>query len=290
MSRHSKIVILLTILIACLFIPWTTYGKELTIDILDIGQGDSILIQTPEKHRILIDGGPDESVIDQLDEVMPFWDRSIDVVIPTHPQADHITGLASVIQRFHIGQYADTPAKSTIDSYKEIMKDIEQENIPEINYTRGSIIKLDSNITIDSLWPPQDADWNKVADLNDVAQVCLLKYGNFSALFTGDAGANIDRQLEALGDDMPVDVLKVGHHGSKTGTDQQYLAKIHPLISVISVGAHNTYGHPAPSTLKQLQQVGSSIWRTDLAGRIEIHVDRSGISVYSAKIKYNTDL
>lgn len=272
-----------------LFVPLTSYGQELKIDVLDIGQGDSIFIQTPNGHRILIDGGPDDSVIDQLDQVTPFWDRRIDYILPTHPQADHIDGLVDVLQRFRVSGVLDTPAKATLTAYQSLKTDIEQKKIPEITFTTGKEIKTDDRVTLQSLWPEPDSNWNP-ADLNDVAQVDLLSFGDFKALFTADAGANIDQRLEELGSVPQIDVLKVAHHGSATGTDQKFLEQLHPLISVISVGAHNTYGHPAPSTLSQLKSVGTHIWRTDQDGRVEILVNKAGISVRSSKIQYNKPL
>jgi competence protein ComEC len=266
-----------------LFIPWTSYGPQLEVDILDIGQGDSILIQTPQHHTILIDGGPDEAVIDQLDQVLPFWQRQIDIIIPTHPQADHVTGLAAVLQRFNVNRLLYTPANTNIDSYKSILKQVEQQNIPKEYFLRGDSIKTDDNIYISSLWPTSNSAWQNVKDLNDVAQVCLLKFGYFRALFTADAGANIDRQLSSFGDNQPVDLLKVAHHGSANGMDTHYLQQLHPYLSAISVGADNTYGHPAPSTLKQLQDVGSQIWRTDQDGRITVLINNAGISISAVK-------
>jgi beta-lactamase superfamily II metal-dependent hydrolase len=282
-----KWVIIVAISLLYLFVPWTTYGQELDIDVLDIGQGDSILIRTPQHHTILIDGGPDESVIDQLDEVLPFWSRSIDVILPTHPQADHINGLVAVLQRFSVNQEFNTPAKANINAYFSIKREIEQQKITQRYFMRGEAINTDDNVSIKSLWPPPNSNWDSVADLNDVAQVCLLQYQNFRALFTADAGANIDQQLEKLGDAQPVDMLKVAHHGSATGTDEQFLKSIHPYISVISVGASNNYGHPALSTLQQLQSVNSQVWRTDQDGRVEVSVNYAGISVKSTKIRYN---
>ncbi len=266
-----------------LFVPVTNYGPQLEIDVLDIGQGDSILIQTPHHHTILIDGGPDQSVIDQLDQVLPFWHRQIDVIIPTHPQADHVTGLAAVLQRFVVKQLLYTPATADIDSYKSILKQVEQKNTPKRYFLRGDKLSTDDGVVISSLWPASNAAWNEVKDLNDVAQVCRLTFYDFSALFTADAGANIDQQLARFGDAQPIDLLKVAHHGSATGMDTHFLQQLHPYISAISVGAHNTYGHPAPSTLKQLKAVGSQIWRTDQDGRIAITVNRSGISVAAVK-------
>ena len=253
------------------------------IDVLDVGQGDSILITSPDGHHILIDGGPDQSVIDQLDEVLPFWDRNIDVILPSHPQADHINGLVYVLQRMQVGAIMDTPEPAKINAYIAIKKLIEQKNISEINLVRGKVVNIGGDVTLESLWPPPQTRWGEVDDPNDVAEVLLLKYGYFKALFTGDAGANIDRELINLGNITPIDLLKVGHHGSKTGTDQQFLYKIHPVASVISVGSDNRYGHPAPSTLRQLSAVGSDIWRTDNDGRIKIVVNGAGISVYSTK-------
>lgn len=268
---------------AYLFVPLTSYGPELRIDVLDIGQGDSILVTTPDHYHLLIDGGPDDTVTDQIDEVLPFWDRTIDIILPSHPQADHITGIADVLGRFKVNHYLDTPALADIAVYKKIKKEIVQYHVPENYFLTGSTVSLDNDITLTSLWPPPTSDWQHVQDLNDVAEVFRLQYGPFTALFTGDAGANIDQKLLQAGQTQHIDVLKVGHHGSKTGTDTAFLQAIHPEISIISVGADNRYGHPAPSTLAQLKSVGSQVWRTDQDGRVEVQVNKAGISVYSTK-------
>jgi competence protein ComEC len=156
-----------------------------------------------------------------------------------------------------------------------------------MKFEKGAGINMDDGVDVKSLWPPPDSDWDHVDDLNDVAQVCLLRFGYFTALFTGDAGANVDERLEGIGH---IDLLKVAHHGSKTGMSQSFLQKITPYASVISVGAKNRYGHPAPSTLRQLAEIGSDIWRTDMNGRLEIRVNAAGFSVHPDKIQYNTAL
>jgi beta-lactamase superfamily II metal-dependent hydrolase len=264
-----------------LFIPWTSYGEELVITVLDVGQGDSILIQTPNKHEFLVDGGPNDAVVDQLGQVLPFWQRRIDGLLPSHPQADHINGFVDVLARYKVINYFNTPAEADISSYKSIMNTLEQENITKDYFLAGEEIKTDDNVYLSSLWPKSDTNWQDIADLNDVAEVFVLQFHYFKAIFTGDAGANVDQQI--INQSPDVDMLKVGHHGSATGTDQQWLETIKPEISVISVGKDNKYGHPAVSTLRQLTSVGSQIWRTDQSGRITITVNQAGISVRSSK-------
>jgi competence protein ComEC len=270
-----------------LFLPLTSYGQSLHVYILNVGQGDSALISTPQGKNILIDGGPDESVVKELDSVLPFWNRKIDAIIPTHPQADHITGLISVIKRYYVKKILTTPATNTTVTYAAMQREIKEQHIPEVQFLRGSEARIEEGVVLKSLWPNANAPWQAVRDLNDVAQVCELQFHDFSALFTADAGANVEQKLDSLDDTQKVTLLKVPHHGSRFGMDDQYLQKISPLISVISVGKNNHYGHPAPQALDQLQRIHTKILRTDKDGLVDIMVDKAGVSLKRSGVTYN---
>lgn len=267
---------------------------KLHIIFCNIGQGDSIYIKTPDNQDILIDGGPNNRVLECLGRHMNLFDRALDAVIVTHPEKDHIGGIPEVLRRFSVKYYLTTPVKNTLGEFDQTAKEVEDGN-PKVNYMLGGdTIKL-GRIQIDFLWP--DRNWfvgqtgisskvdkqmlttlSAVDHINAFSLISLLRYEEFEVLFTGDADREPQGVIMSLGlnQKIPhnVDVLKVPHHGSKTGIDQGFLDWISPDTAVIQVGK-NSYGHPHPDLLKQLSAV-DRIFRNDIHGDIEIISDGKG--------------
>jgi competence protein ComEC len=242
---------------------------ELEVAFLDVGQGDAILVTTPHGQQVLIDGGPSGSrVVAQLAEVMPHWDRSLQQVVSTHPQEDHIGGLAEVAARFEVGEFSGNGFRSSSLSYTALAEEASEVT----TLSRGDSFERDG-VRFEVLWPPADLD--PETDLNDTSLVVRVTYGQTSILLMGDSEGPVHEALVEE-ESLAADVLKVPHHGSKT-TPAWLFAEVNPAVAVISVGSGNIYGHPHPDTLEAL---GSApIFRTDLDGRIVIRSDGSEISV-----------
>ncbi len=240
----------------------------LTVAFLDIGQGDAIFIEAPNGNQVLIDGGPNQKVLSELSKVMPFYDRSIDVVIATHPDADHIGGLPEVLARYDIDYVFDSASASDTGVYKEWTSSVEKENARYTHVFRGTRILLGENVRLDILYPfPGQIS----EDANNMSVVAKLIYGKTCFILTGD----LERvgEFKLLGDDISCEVLKIGHHGSKTSTSDAFLAAIAPKFAVIQSGEDNKYGHPNGIVLNKLQAADIAALRNDELGLIKIRSD-----------------
>ena len=244
---------------------------------LNVGQGDSEYIKLRDGKDILIDGGPDKKVLEQLGKVMDFNDRRIDLVVLTHPHADHLTGLIDVVNRYEIGQVWESGVVYPSSVYKEWQDILKQKNIPNDFVSFGHEISFNNDTTKFKVIYPLSTQKNLTIDnLNDSSVVTQLDDGKFSALFLGDAETTTQTKfLDKLG---KITVLKVGHHGSKNGTLEELLKITRPDIAVIEVGK-NSYGHPAASVLSLLKQYAVQIYRTDQNGTVEISTDGINYSV-----------
>jgi len=247
----------------------------LEVTFFDVGQGDAIFIETPEGHQILIDGGQDEIVLERLGDEMPFWDRTIDLVILTHPEHDHYGGLIEVLKRYDVENILWTGVLRNTAEYKEWRKLIQEEcaNIyiakagQRIYGSPTSVRRSDFRI----LYPFESIENKEVSSVNNTSIIAKLSYGETSFLFTGDAFKKVERELVKRGTDIDSDVLKIGHHGSKTSSAEEFIELVSPGTAVISVGKDNKYGHPHQETLKSLNKI--RILRTDLDGNIKIISD-----------------
>jgi competence protein ComEC len=238
---------------------------------LDIGQGDGILVQTPSGRQVLIDGGPTpERLLEQLGEVMPWWDRSIDMVLATHADHDHIGGQEVVPSRYHIDYALETPAMAQDPDGETWRKAVDAAGV-KIDIERGGgWIDLGDGVALWVLWPPEQPITGDDAS-NENSLVTKLVYGNFSVLLTGDAGIPSESTWLAEGLPLASTVLKVGHHGSSHSTSTGLVAAVNPQWAIIQVGANNTYGHPTQAALDAL--AGHTILRNDLNGRIDFATD-----------------
>ena len=273
-SKSKKLIWLGTILILGVFclLVWSLVlllpRAELMLKFYDVGQGDSIFIRTPKGYTILVDGGPNNKVASYLDEDLPFWSRKIDLLVLTHPQADHLFGLVEVINRFKVGKLIVSGVGSDTAIFKLWVKTLKEKNIkPEI-VTENSTISISDTVRFEILWPKETHP--QVADLNEACIVMRISYGNFDALLTGDADQKVQPYSKSL---EGIEVLKIPHHGSKTSMNDSFLKLVKPEISVISLGKNNRYGHPGKNTVEQLRNVNSKIYRTDQNGTVEIVSD-----------------
>lgn len=279
--------------IVLLLFIWTQPDGKLHIVFCNVGQGDAAYVRFADGRDMLVDGGPDTSVLSCLGRHMPFWDREINLVVNTHPQSDHLKGLISVLDRYKVDSVVRSDLTNPADVYTQFIDAIKTHHVPVHLVTRGERITIGAT-SLSFLWPsdqqialmnPKGADGNVLGtstiDLNDGCLVFALRYGTFDALFTGDADshveANYDR-LQVFKD--PVEILKVPHHGSKTGMTKEFVDWVEPAVAVISVGK-NTYGQPAKEAIDMLQSVNSRILRTDQKGDIEVISDGKQYTVVS---------
>jgi len=238
-------------------------GKFLEIDFYDVGQGDAIFIETPKGKQILVDGGPDLTILEKLGRELPFWDRYIDLVILTHPEYDHIGGLIEVIKRYKVGGILTTGVIRDTAEYKKWTRIIKQENVPIYIAQAGGVIDLGSNIKLIILHPFENLSGQEIKRTNNVSIVAQLVYKDFELLLTGDIEKKIEKELINSGTNLESDILKVAHHGSKTSTTQDFVNAINPIIAVIQAGKDNAYGHPHNSVLDALSDVTTFITGRD---------------------------
>lgn len=231
---------------------WHTAHRahDLTVAFLDVGQGDAIYIETPGGAQMLIDGGNGTAVLRGLGTVMPFFDRSIDVVVATHPDEDHIGGLPDVFERYHVGAYLDPGVNDHSTTYEAILRAVNEAHIPYTIARRGMRIALGDGVFLDILFPDRDLSH---ADTNTASIVARLTYGSTSFLLTGDSPQMIEEYVVAFdGSVLKSDVLKLGHHGSRTSSSEIFLRTVQPSLAIISAGKDNRYGHPHKEVLDRL--------------------------------------
>ena len=252
----------------------TGQSSLLTVHFIDVGQGDSILVMYGNKS-MLIDGGRPDAGPALAAYLKKEGVSTIDVMVSTHPHADHIGGLLTVLQEFPVKRVVDSGQPHSSRTYERYLTLIDEKNIPYKVGERGQYINLSPAVTIKVLSPPASG---LEGDLNQKSIVLRIDYGNISFLLMGDAGFAAERNLMATHQSLNSTVLKVGHHGTKYATSRVFLSEVKPQISVIEVGA-NKYGHPAPELLKRLEEAGSKVYRTDINGDIVITTDGKTYSV-----------
>lgn len=281
-SKNLKTIFLLA-LAAIAILVWQTVfhfeaRRNLWVTFFDVGQGDSIFIEVPNGNQILIDGGPSDIILAKLGRTMPFWDRTIDLLVLTHPDADHLNGLLEVLRRYHISMVLETGVEHSSPQYREWREILEKKDIFLINAARGQRVSLGQNVYLYILAPFENLAGRAVSKANNTSVVSRLTHGQNSMLLTGDIEKPVENRLvfESL-DSGPLtlasDILKVGHHGSKTSTSQQFLNAVSPSMAVIQAGRENRYGHPHQEVLDRLAAAGAKIFRNDLGGDIFIESD-----------------
>lgn len=283
MEKNRKIVLVLlgTALLAGVSIwagVWRVSGdRGLKVVFFDVGQGDAIFAETPQKTQILIDGGPGSQILEKLNEEMPFYDRQIDLVILTHPDLDHLTGLVEVLKSYDVKEVLWTGVEGDSAEWREFkaLADKTRKNILK----RGQSISVGQNLGFQALAPLEDFVGKEVKDYNTSSLVLKMTFGQSDFLLTGDSPVSVETQLVEQGVDLKSEVLKVSHHGSKTATSERFLEAVQPDFAVIQVGESNKYGHPASETLGRLEKYGIKVMRTDEMGDIKFFTNGSGIEL-----------
>lgn len=265
---------------ACFVAYQEAARTQLTVAFLDVGQGDAIFIQTPSGTQVLFDGGPDGSVLSGLGTVMPFYDRSIDMLVVTNPDKDHIAGFIDVLDQYRVGTVLEPGTRSSTETYKALEGRIDERGIQHLLARSGMRFVLDRkrSIYIDILYPDRDV---ATFSSNDGSIMARLVYDHTEVMLTGDATAKAERFALESGADLHADILKVGHHGSRTSTSESFLDAVNPELAVISSGRDNSYGHPHREVTERLgaravpylvtaqegaiiiQSDGKTFWRKD---------------------------
>ncbi len=265
-----KIYFLLLLIIGNLMIFYSVFaetrGNLLKVSFLDVGQGDAIFIESPTGNQLLIDGGPDKNILNALGRVMPFYDKTIDAVLVTHPDQDHIGGIPEVLKNYTVGEYISSGATSSTGTSLELQNDLKEFNVKKEIARAGEIIDLGGGAILKILYPETDP---KGTDTNKYSVIAKLYYGDSTFLFTGDAPTGVEQYLAMTdGKELKSDVLKVAHHGSRNSLSPEFLSAVAPEYSVISAGKDNSFGHPHKEILDFLNSIQSKILITFNLGDI----------------------
>ncbi len=278
-----KILLILGIVFVLISIPVFLlaydFPENLEVDFLDVGQGDAILIKTPIGQNILIDGGPDSKVISCLSEELPWWDRTIDLMILSHPHDDHVAGLIEVLRRYKVKKVIYTGVLHNSPSFLAWLDLIKEKKISMIIIDREQKIVLGENCFLEFLYPDKAILGRQVDNLNNSSIINKLIYKNNQFLFMGDAEIELEEILINNNIDLSADVLKIGHHGSDTSSSEEFLVALNPEIAVIEVGNDNKFNHPSLRVLKRLERMNIKTYRTDLDGTIRIESDGKNLNI-----------
>jgi len=281
-ERKSIFLIFGTLVIANIYCWSIVYDlnklQSLEVVFFDVGQGDAIFIETLENYQILIDGGPTNVILEKLGNEMGFWDRTIDLIILTHPEHDHIAGLIEVLKRYEVENILWTGILRDTGEYEEWVKLIESED-SNVKIAQAGQKIITPNLFFVILYPFENLEGQSVKNTNNTSIIARLVFDNNCFLFTGDASKSIERKVINKESNLNCNLLKVGHHGSKTSTSRELLEAVSPRIAVISAGKDNRYGHPSQDVLEILNDYGIRILRTDQLGDIKIISDGQNLSI-----------
>lgn len=246
-------------------------GKTLRVVFFDVGQGDSIYIESPTGKQVLIDGGPDGTVLRRLAGEMGYWDRSLDVVIATHEDKDHVGGLPDVFEYYGVGTFVRTENEGT-SLEAQVINELSNREGAEIVYARrGMQFDLGSSMTLTVLFPDRDPS---MLESNTSSIIVRLTYGETEFLLTGDAPDEIEEHLVVLNSEiLESDVLKLGHHGSRTSSSELFLRAVKPEYAIVSSGRDNRYGHPHKEVVDRLISSDITILNTAVEGSIVFESD-----------------
>jgi competence protein ComEC len=253
------------------------------ITVLDVGQGDAILIEGGRGGRLLVDGGPDpDRLLVELDARLPPWDRRLDAVILTHPHEDHVAGLPLLLERYRVGRVFEPGMRGAGPGYGAWTALLAGGEAPPRGLlATGDRLAVD-DVALDVLWPDPGRVPAEPGDsgrsINDVSIVLLGEVDGRRFLLTGDVEDDVDPVLAQRGL-PPIDFLKVAHHGSATATTSAFIGSVDPALAVVSAGADNPYGHPSPSTIERLSESGATVLRTDTDGSVEVAFRAGTMSV-----------
>jgi beta-lactamase superfamily II metal-dependent hydrolase len=255
------------------------HANPLNVVFFDVGQGDAALITTPSGKRILIDGGPPEA---EMALRSKLGRAPLDLVLLSHRHADHLGGLPAIIEQPGAKLFIDSTFPHPSPLYDHLVRALAAQKVTVRNAEAGRVIDLGDDAKLTLLSPPEPPITGTRSDVNANSVVARLDYGKFSVLFTGDAEAETERQLLASGRPLGARVVKVPHHGSGYSSTAEFAFKVRPEYAIMSVGAHNRYGHPDEQTVRRWERLGAKVYRTDLSGDVTVTSDGNSIEVTTA--------
>lgn len=271
------------VLLAAVLAVWhlprgDTTGALATVWFFDVGQGDAALVGTPAGYQILIDGGPDDSVLHGLGKAMPFGDKTIDAVMLSHPHADHYRGLQRVFERYQVSALWVSVEEQDSAEYRNLLETVRRRGAAVRHVTSGANIAIPGVGSADVLYPIEPIAGRRIKNLNDASLIVKVTVAGTTVLFPGDAEVVEENALVRAGVPLDADILKAGHHGSKTSSQADFVEAVSPATSVISVGADNRYRHPASQTIGTLQAYGP-VYRTDQQGTVTLRIGPAGYHI-----------
>ncbi len=283
---YGKVTIVGVILVASLvsvslLVPYIT-PKKLQVSFLDVGQGDAIFIQTPHGHQMLIDGGVSDKVLEKISRHMNYFDRTIDVVVATHPDADHITGLIPILKKYNVTRVITSPHLGDTGVSEVLAKSILDENAEVHIAQKGDVINFGDGVVAHILYPTKNVLLKSI-DTNDASVALVISYGGQTVLLTGDLSTTYEDRL--IGDSLPQDVTiyKAGHHGSKYSSGDQLLSYIKPEYAIVSAGKDNKYNHPDSEALERLTTYSEEILSTIDKGTITFILGGKSVGIKTEK-------
>lgn len=279
MKKRPLAVVVVLLVVVDLTLLTVLFHHErgvLTVSFLDVGQGDAVFIEAPNGNQLLYDAGPPSgAVLRELSRVMPFYDRSIDVAVFSHPDMDHIGGFLDVLKRYKVDVMMESGAVSDNGIYDATEAAITSEGGAHFVARKGMTINLGDGVFADILYPDRDM---ATIDTNSASIVLRIHYGDTAFLLSGDLPKAIEEyEVSTYGEDLRANVLKLGHHGSHTSSSEYWLAAVAPDVAVVSAGKGNSYGHPHPDVLALLSKLAIPYLITFNEGTITFKSD--GMSV-----------
>lgn len=285
LSEYGKVASVLFLFVVSIFcVVWLCtflQPEKLKVSFLDVGQGDAILVQTPSGHDILVDGGPTREVLSQVSHELGYFDRDIEVMIATHGDADHITGLIPILEKYSVKHIVQSPVKASTDMFEDLESHVENESAGVYVGEKGDVIDFGDGVMLHVLYPNKYT--SPKIDTNDASVSFVLTYGEHSFMLTGDLTTKYESLLLQSVLPKHVTVYKAGHHGSKTSSGEQLLTYIRPEYAVISAGKDNRYGHPAPEVLERLRVYSQEVLSTIDRGMITFVSDGRLLEVETEK-------
>lgn len=279
-KKYSLIILVFLLIYVNVYIfklDWGFSHRNLTLAMLDIGEGDALFIESPTGTQLLVDSGPPGKILNKLSEVMPFFDKRIDGIIVTNPNQNNTGGFIDVLKNYKVGEVFESGILGSSLVYKNLENNIKAKNIPDVFAKRGMQLDIGGGVVVDILFPDRDiSDWNT----KDGSIVAKLIYGNTSFMLTGNATSETEKIIlaENSNNSLKSDVLKVSHGGSKDTTSSSFVQAVSPKYALISNQKDNTYGYPNQETLNILSQYGVQVFRTDILGNIIMKSDGQNIS------------
>ncbi len=266
-----------SVLLVCCVVFWvyresSLKSSYLVVTMLDVGQGDAILISDPAGYQVVIDGGPTDSVVGELQSVMPLLDDTIDAVMLSHPDADHVAGMSAILDSYRVTTIIDNniPKDSEVaERFRRLSRE-EPGAIIESMF-RGDVLRFPSGAFITVLAPEKDF---QTTETNDYSIIAKLQYGDISFLFTGDAASVVEsRLIETSPEDLHSNVLKIPHHGSRFSSSSSFLRYVDPEFAIVSYACKNTYGHPNPATVARYSYFHIPVYSTCDRGTFTVQTD-----------------